>query len=205
MAVPYMLPPPPAPLDDGDFVARLVRERPRLLARALRLTRRRDAADDLVQQTCLRALRFRHRFAAGSNFGAWTATILRRCFLHDLRRQSRERGLDSDERRTDVLAGLLSEASVVASRGEGVGRGGSGPCAGEVAGALAGLPACQRRVVILCDLQSVTYAEAARREQCPIGTVMSRLYRARRRLAVTLAAAPLLAASEVGPQPALVA
>lgn len=156
----------------------------RVYGAALYLTGDRDRADDVVQETFLRAYRFFHRFERGTNCKAWLLTILHNTFRNSYRAALRERGnvdIDSpaaavearlaadpaDDPAAAVLAGLLDE---------------------EIAAALASLPEEFRAAVVLVDLEEMTYEESARILGCPIGTVRSRLSRARRLLRAQLAA-----------------
>jgi RNA polymerase sigma-70 factor, ECF subfamily len=140
------------------------RESLRRTARRLRL---RDA-DDLVQETYLRALAARHHYRSGSNAGAWLHRIMVNAALSEHRRSARERRmaaryacepLPADESSSEPMPGLelLDDA-------------------------LAELPAHERTVVELTELRGLRYREAARELNCPIGTVMSRLHRARAHL-----------------------
>ncbi len=76
---------------------------------ALRYTRDRALAEDLVQDTVVRALRFRDRFEPGTNFKAWVYTILTHTFIHRYRRQKREREILDGQNRGDVDRQLHSE------------------------------------------------------------------------------------------------
>ena len=137
-----------------------------------------DRASDLTQETFLRAYRFFHRFEPGTNCRAWLLTILHNTFRNRYRAERRERGhLDVDDPAASVEASLATgagddpETRVLANVVE-----------GEVRDALAGLPEEFRSVIVLVDLQDLTYEECARALACPIGTVRSRLSRGRRLL-----------------------
>jgi len=154
---------------------------------ALRLTHNRAEAEDLVQETWLRALRHFDQFDPGSNCRAWLLTILRNAFLNRLRREGREI-LESDMAATDAGAARLEEASVARSSPEEDFF--QTVLHGDVDRALKTLPLPFRLVVTLADLEGLTYKEVAQVLGCPIGTVMSRLSRARqllRKELVTLA------------------
>lgn len=144
---------------------------------ALYLARDPHRAADLVQETYLRAFRFFHQFTPGTNCLAWLLTILHNTFRNRYRSEGRTRGhLDvddpvvanqvvadaADEPERRLLAGLLDR---------------------EVADALATLPEEFRSAVVLVDLQDLTYEDAARVLECPIGTIRSRLSRGRKLLA----------------------
>lgn len=154
---------------------------------ALRLTRNRAEAEDLVQETWLRALRHFDQFDPGSNCRAWLLTILRNAFLNRLRREGREI-LESDMAAIEAGAARPEETSVAYSSPEENFL--QTVLHGDVDRALKTLPLPFRFVVTLADLEGLTYKEVAQVLGCPIGTVMSRLSRARqllRKELVTLA------------------
>ena len=140
---------------------------------ALRYARDEKAAEDLVQETWLRAFAAWEQFQQGTNCRAWLFRILTNNFINEYRRVSKERRwvtindpLVSPARRH---AACDPEGTLLNSL-----------LADEVVSALLDLPEDFRRVVILADLQGLSYREIAERLDCPLGTVMSRLYRARR-------------------------
>jgi len=149
---------------------------------ALRLTRNRAEAEDVVQETCLRALRAFSRFNPGTNCRAWLFTILRNVFLNRVRTQGRE-VLEAEPDRLD-----MAERATEARRGAG------NPeeeflqtvLHGDVDRALRTLPLPFREAIILVDLEGLSYREAADVLDCPIGTVMSRLSRGRTHLRQSL-------------------
>jgi RNA polymerase sigma-70 factor, ECF subfamily len=146
---------------------------------ALRLTHNRSEAEDLVQETCLRAFRSFHRFNPGTNCRAWLFTILRNAFLNRIRQAGR-----------DVLAGESADlestfprvAEAVPARDHPDEEFFQTVLHGDVDRALKALPLPFREVVILADLEGLAYKEIAQVVGCPIGTVMSRLSRGRRLL-----------------------
>ena len=144
---------------------------------ALRLTHNRSEAEDLVQETCLRAFRGFHRFNPGTNCRAWLFTILRNAFLNRIRQAGR-----------DVLAGESVDlesttfpgvAETLPARGHPDEEFFQTVLHGDVDRALKALPLPFREVVILADLEGLAYKEIAEVVGCPIGTVMSRLSRGR--------------------------
>ncbi|MEE8408364.1 MAG: sigma-70 family RNA polymerase sigma factor [Myxococcota bacterium] len=146
---------------------------------ALRYTRNPSAAEDLVHDTVVRALRFRERFEPGTNFKAWSYTILTNTFIHRYRRQKREREVLEGASRDDVERQLRSEESrQAAQRPEHAYL--DHLLSDEVASALDSLPDDYRNVITLCDLEGLSYKEIADVLDCPVGTIMSRLYRGRR-------------------------
>jgi RNA polymerase sigma-70 factor (ECF subfamily) len=126
-------------------------------------------ADDLVQETFARALAARHRYQVGSNGRAWLCRILCNLAISDRRRHARDERL-----RARVLA--LSPTAPP--------REPEPPPLDEAAlrRALAALQPAERRILELAEIEELSYREIARALDCPVGTVMSRLHRARRRL-----------------------
>lgn len=153
---------------------------------ALRYTRDRALAEDLVQDTVVRALRFRERFEPGTNFKAWVYTILTHTFIHKYRRQKREREILDGQNRVDVDRQLHSELSrEFAMRPENAYL--EHLLSDDVLAALDSIPDDFRTVVVLCDIEGLSYKDIADVVSCPVGTVMSRLYRGRRMLEGKLA------------------
>ena len=141
---------------------------------ALRLTRNRAEAEDVVQEAFLRAFRSFHRFNPGTNCRAWLFTILRNVFLNRVRTQGREileaetGGLDQVEAMNDTTVARNPEEQFLQTM-----------LHGDVDRALATLPLLFRETVMLVDIEGLTYREVAEVVGCPIGTVMSRLSRGR--------------------------
>jgi RNA polymerase sigma-70 factor (ECF subfamily) len=142
---------------------------------ALRLTRNRAEAEDVVQETFLRAFRSFDRFNPGTNCRAWLFTIERNVFLNRLRSHGREV--------LEAEMGALEAAEAASEARLGAGT----PeeeflqtvLHGDVDRALAALPLAFREAVMLVDIEGLTYREVAEVIGCPIGTVMSRLSRGR--------------------------
>jgi RNA polymerase sigma-70 factor, ECF subfamily len=150
---------------------------------AVRLTGGQQAAEDLVQETYLRAFRAWRSYRPGTNLAAWLATIMRNANLDELRRQSRrpvQEPLDDDG--DYYLYNRLAQAGPV-PQDEVLARL-SGTA---IVSALADVPPIFREVVVLVDVGDFSYADAAEILGIPIGTVMSRLYRGRRALKRALA------------------
>ena len=144
---------------------------------AMWMARDRAQAEDLVQEACLRALRFRHQFQPGTNLRAWLFQILRSVFITQYRRRERA-GHPVD---LEALEG--QGGNPVATRGAG-----AEPFARvDIDGALEQLPEEYRTVVVLADIEGLTMAEVAMAMSCPVGTVKSRLFRARALLQKMLA------------------
>lgn len=143
---------------------------------ALRLTKRPPDADDLVQETYLRAFRFAHRFEPGTHLKAWLFQILRNTFLTFYRRDAHQPVLfdqgagEGAESAPDAEAPLASVATAL-----------------DLERALAELPEEFRSVLLLADLEGFALGEIAQIMDIPVGTVKSRLFRARRLLRRRLA------------------
>jgi len=147
---------------------------------ALRLTRSPADAEDLVQETYLKAFRAADSFEPGTNLRAWLFTILHNSARNRFRDQAREAlVVDSEatERASDVaaVAGAAESANPEAL----LLRETLGP---ELQAAIDGLPEVFRQAVWLRDVEEFSYADIARMLEIPVGTVMSRISRARRML-----------------------
>ena len=150
---------------------------------ALRMTGDEDDADDLVQETYLKAFRFFDKFEKGTNCKAWLFRILKNSFINDYRKTTKEpkkvdyddvqnfyENIKADEVETqhyeeDAFSNLLDD---------------------EISKAISELPEDFRTVVILSDIEGFTYEEIADFVDIPVGTVRSRLHRARKMLYVQL-------------------
>ncbi|MCE9635865.1 MAG: RNA polymerase sigma factor [Planctomycetes bacterium] len=170
------------PEDALGTTDRILVERPFLRRLALRLSRRDEDADDLVQETILRAYKARDRFETGTSMRAWLATILRRLFLTAAYTSQRRRtGTDTDlGEPIDTLSetGDTPDAPTTeAAYDRALDR-----VDDRVRDAFVRLPETYRDPFVLFALDGLTYAEIAGRLRIPIGTVMSRIHRARARL-----------------------
>jgi RNA polymerase sigma-70 factor (ECF subfamily) len=150
---------------------------------ALHITMNPDDAEDLVQETYLKAYRFFNSFERGTNCKAWLFKILKNNYINRFRKNSKEPGKvdydlikdfyhsikdarnDTTEADSDYFHSLLHE---------------------EVYQALLSLPEEFREVIQLCDIEGFTYEEIANMVDSPIGTVRSRLYRGRKLLRAQL-------------------
>jgi RNA polymerase sigma-70 factor, ECF subfamily len=144
---------------------------PSLRAFAISLCGNVDRADDLVQETVLRALANIDSFQPGTNMSAWLFTILRNLFRSEYRKRRRE-----VEDATGMYAESMKSQPEQASRLE----------FDELRAALAQLPDDQREAVILVGASGFSYEEAAKICGCAVGTIKSRVNRARGRLAEIL-------------------
>lgn len=144
---------------------------------ALRMTSDPEEANDLVQETYMKAYRFFASFEKGTNCKAWLFRILKNSYINKYRKESKQpdkvdyddikefyhsikhSSLDSNDMQEKLFGGLLDD---------------------EVSRALVDLPEDFREVVQLCDIEGFTYEEIANMVDCPIGTVRSRLHRGRK-------------------------
>ncbi|HXI04612.1 MAG TPA: sigma-70 family RNA polymerase sigma factor [Candidatus Saccharimonadales bacterium] len=154
---------------------------------ALKMTRRREEAEDLVQETLLRAFRFFHRYEAGTNIKAWLIRIMRNLFINRYRKRQREPEPVDTGGAEEVLESLMESASPQHSSGASPEEIlASGSVDEEIERALASLPDEYRIVLLLSAMEELSYKEIAAVLECPIGTVMSRLHRARRMMQAKL-------------------
>jgi RNA polymerase sigma-70 factor (ECF subfamily) len=150
---------------------------------AYRMTNNQLDADDLVQETYLRAFRFFHKFERGTNCKAWLFRIMKNLYINNYRKAQKEPGkvdyeevenffdsirsekIDSNDLQQKVFSNLLDD---------------------ELLMALNSLQDDFKTVVILCDLEGLSYEEIAEFLNCPVGTVRSRLHRGRKLLQMKL-------------------
>ena len=157
-----------------------------LYGAAYRLTRNARDAEDLVQDSLLRAYRFWDSFEQDSNCKAWLLRIVTNTFINEYQRKKRSREvLDAATAEQDATDGVLVQASssdrqtpekALLERS----------VSDDVQRALDNLPDDFRTAVVLCDVQGLSYKEIADIMQTPVGTVMSRLFRGRKLLAASL-------------------
>jgi len=171
--------------DADAFGAEVLRYLEPLYATALRLTRNRSDAEDLVQDTIVKALRFSNRFERGTNLRAWLSTILHNTWRNRLRDQSRE-NVEVDSARVEEAAAQPDGAGSTETPEQILLR---GTIDADLRAALDRLPDVFRQAVWLRDVEEFSYAEIARTLDVPIGTVMSRISRGRRMLLEALRAA----------------
>ena len=161
-----------------DFTSSELPYRDQLFKSALRMTRSVEDAEDLIQETYLKAYKYYERFAEGTNFKAWLFKIMKNTFINNYRkRKLQPPQVDFD----DVHEGLeetLAERTQVS---------GADPetyflhaeMDHEVREGLLSLPHDYKMALLLVDIQGQTYQEVADLLEVPVGTVMSRLYRGR--------------------------
>jgi RNA polymerase sigma-70 factor (ECF subfamily) len=157
-----------------------------LYGAAYRLTRNPRDAEDLVQDAMLRAYRFWDTFQKDSNCKAWLFRILTNTFINTYQKRKRTREvLNAAQAEQDATDGvLMHEGSMSQRNPEGILL--DNTLSDDVAVALEALPADFRVAVVLCDVEGFSYKEIAEIMECPVGTVMSRLYRGRRLLKKSL-------------------
>src|ERR1700727_328470 len=142
----------------------------RLWRYALVLSKARDAADDLVQATCLRAIERADQFMPGTRIDRWLFAILRSIWLNEIRSQRIREG-----------GGFVDAEDALTS--DGVREMDTNITASTVLRAIGGLPQAQRETILLVYAEGYSYAEAAAALGVPIGTIMSRLAAGRAALA----------------------
>ncbi len=164
-----------------EFEKLVIEHMDMLYAVALRHTRNAADAADLTQNTVLKALRFHDKFEKGTYIKAWLLTILRNTYINEYRRRARRPAnveltgaepaedtspdptvrYEPEKRGATELMELLDD---------------------EVTRAIKSLPDDFRNAVVMADIEDLSYKEIADRMDCPIGTVMSRLFRGRKML-----------------------
>jgi RNA polymerase sigma-70 factor (ECF subfamily) len=152
----------------------------RLFRLAMWFVRNRADAEDIVQDTMIQALKSFHRFQPGTNCRAWLTTILQRVVSN--RRRAAVRSIvvdDPDDRIAQAMPFVPPVPQVLTDE--------------LVLETLRRLPATFQEVILLCDVEELSYKEAAEALAVPIGTVMSRLHRGRAQLRAELAAAEAVA------------
>ncbi len=154
----------PVPLADPEFKEQLAAVIPHLRAFGRSLSGSRDLADDLVQETLLKAWAARKRFQAGTNMRAWTFIILRNLFLSQMRR-ARFKGEWDDLTASKILAAPASQDRHIELS--------------DMQRALMHLPQPQREALILVGAGGFAYEEAAEICGCAVGTIKSRVARGR--------------------------
>jgi len=158
---------------------------PALLAVAARLVGTRAEAEDLVQDTLLKAFRSRKQYRTGTNPRAWLMAILRNTFLNGYRRRSLERRVFEGPDAEALAPGWVGASSLRAIRDPHSGALHS-MLEAPLLAAIDELPPEFKMTVQLADIEELSYREIAESMACPIGTVMSRLHRGRRWLRARL-------------------
>ncbi len=160
---------PAPPADDhvwAAFEAEALPHADRLFRLALWFERSRQEAEDLVQETMMQALQSFHRFRTGTNCRAWLVTILQH--VRSNRRRARQRSPlveDPDNRMANTIPFVAPVPDTLTDE--------------DILGALGRLPVLFQEVIMLSDVEELTYKEIADALAIPLGTVMSRLHRGR--------------------------
>ena len=166
------------PADADAFGAEVLRYLESLYATALRLTRNRADAEDLVQDTLVKAFRFSDKFEPGTNLRAWLSTILHNTWRNRVRDAGRE-AVEVDSTRLEEAEAAADGSSTSETPEQLLLR---NTLDGDLRAALDDLPDVFRQAVWMRDVEEFSYAEIAKMLDVPIGTVMSRISRGRRLL-----------------------
>ena len=149
----------------SEFNGLVEREIPRLRRYARALTRSADRADDLVQETLLRAISKSHLWQTGTDIRAWLFTIMHNHYVNMVRRAMRDEATIEIEQMSSSLVAITDPTASSQLR--------------ELEQSLARLPGEQREVILLVGLEGMSYETAAKVLSVPVGTVRSRLSRGR--------------------------
>ena len=160
-----------------EFEEQALPHRQQLLALGIQYTRNRDAAEDLVQETFMRAFAAWDSFISGTNCRAWLCRILRNTFINHFRKNKHHRKFvyesGDDAKRALYGDAFFNKKDLHKDMfGDDLGD--------EVQGSLSSLSEDYRNVVLLADVQGMKYKAVAKTLGVPMGTVMSRLHRARK-------------------------
>ena len=170
----------------AEFEAVVLEHFHTLYSTALRLTRNPSEAQDLVQETLLKAYRFFDRFEPGTNVKAWLFTILRNTYINTYRKMVRQQEQVDFERIEPFYADTANDPEWEWTDQEALEAMLRYLVQDDVKRALEALPEVYRIVVLLADLAELPYKDIAVIIGCPEGTVMSRLFRGRRLLRKSL-------------------
>lgn len=163
------------------FEAEVLDQLDALYGVALRMTKDEAAAEDLVQDTIVKAVRARHQYKAGTNLKAWLLRIQTNTFINRHRRGGLEREVLDGPTAGPLVDRWIGASSMRSMRDPE--REALAPLIeAEVRAALNALPEHFRLVIVLSDIEGLSYKEIAEVMGCPVGTVMSRLHRARKLL-----------------------
>jgi RNA polymerase sigma-70 factor (ECF subfamily) len=165
---------PPAAPAWGTFESEALPHLDRLFRLAMWLERDRAAAEDLVQETLIQALRSFHRYTPGTNCRAWLVAIMQHLRSNRRRAAYRHREVeDVDGQIADTVPFVPAVPQTLTDE--------------DMLAALRGIPEPYQDIILLCDVEDMTYKEIAEALSIPIGTVMSRLHRGRAALRKQLA------------------
>ncbi len=164
-----------------DFTSGQLPYRDQLYKTALRMTRSVEESEDLLQETFLKAFHHYDRFEDGTNLKAWLFRIMKNTYINSYRkRKLQPLHLEFDELHEGFESTLLDQGHVAGTSPENDLL--NGLLDAEVRGALLGLPHDYKMAVLLVDIHGLSYQETADVLAVPVGTVMSRLYRGRKKL-----------------------
>lgn len=164
-----------------DFEVEALKHIDALYGAALRYTRSPADAEDLVQDSFVKAYRFYDRFEPGTNMKAWLFRILTNTFINKYRRKTRERNVLEGRDAEPVGDGVMSRYAMRCLT-DPVSEAQRRLITGEIQDALDSLPEDYRLMIVLADVEELSYKEISDIVGCPIGTVMSRLHRARKKM-----------------------
>lgn len=176
---------PASAITSWDFDSQAMPYLDSLYNTAYRMTRSAEDAEDLVQETYFKAYKYYDKFEEGTNLKAWLFKILKNTFINNYRKKKLEpRSVDFAEIEDSFERIVRKDNSDQPADPEAEYF--HGVLDDDVKRALDSLPYDYRMVVILADLEDFSYKEIAEILDCPVGTVMSRLYRGRKLLEKTL-------------------
>ncbi|MBQ9394410.1 MAG: sigma-70 family RNA polymerase sigma factor [Proteobacteria bacterium] len=163
---------------DKSFEKEIFSHKDALMARARHLTRNDRDAEDLVQDTLLKACRNADKYEVGTNCRAWLCRIMTNEYISQYRHNQREiesldRDEELDENSPDMRDAYIDDSEYSES---------SSDFGDEVMTALSSVPEDFRAIIVMADLQDQSYREISEKLSIPIGTVMSRLFRSRQLL-----------------------
>jgi RNA polymerase sigma-70 factor, ECF subfamily len=144
---------------------------------ALRMTNNRGDAEDLVQETYMKAFRFWDKYEKGTNIRAWLFRIMKNSYINKYRRETKQPDTVDYDDIKNFYTNVKDESVEPNDLHEILHK---NLLEDDVAKAIASLPDDFRTVVILCDIEGMTYEEIAEFVDCPVGTVRSRLHRGRK-------------------------
>jgi len=163
----------------SEFEAAALAHIDALYASAMRMTRNASDAEDLVQDTYVKAYRFYDKFEKGTNIKAWLYRIQTNTFINKYRRKVREKEL-AEKPAEEIMSDRFVSVETLRAVRDPEGNFFDALMSDEVVEALDKVPVDFRMAVILADVQGFSYKEISDILGCPIGTVMSRLFRGRK-------------------------